>query len=321
MKQLLFLVVFLFLFNQTLAFSQPTIDQNKYTYEDVDINAPVSGDSEEDEEFDFDGFMSFEGDEGHLRFDDFQLPNAYGPNLPNVSAQVFSLMIMSKRCDLESYISVTYPVNLASPKVDDYVKSIFQESYDGALKEALESMDESLKDPETCPSTLASTLIYQSTFKILSTNPNVISIITLMNISAGFNHPQNIGKAINIDIKNLKKINLSDIFPQTEDSLKKLWPYLANQYCKNENSSSILPFFYGQTECPQGGFGPSTPLPDKWNKKEVNFEDLGGNVYLSPEGLNIELSGYQSWSYATGPSRVLIPKDQLLEMGASPAFW
>jgi hypothetical protein len=321
MKKFLFFFALLFLFQQGLVLAQPSIDQSKYVYDYYDINAPVSGAPDHDDQFDFDGFMSFQGDGGHLRFDDFKLPNAYGPNLAKVSAQVFSLRINSKRCDLTAYVSITYPVNLGSPQVDDYVKSLFKDIFETAVTGSLQMLDEELYDPNSCQ-TMTDIIVYQSSFKILSSNANVLSVAIMGNVSAGYNHPQNIGKAINIDIKNLKNINLSDIFPQTEASLKKLWPYLANAYCKLQNSPGTLPMFYGQSACPKGGFGPSSPLPTIWKNKGVNFGALGGNVYLAPEGLYIELGGYDSWSYARGPSKVFVPKDTLIrQMGASPAFW
>ncbi|MDR2301194.1 MAG: hypothetical protein LBF38_04040 [Deltaproteobacteria bacterium] len=320
MKNLLFLISLIFFFGQALAFGQPPIDQDRYSFDAYDINAPISGDSDE-EEFEFDGFTSFGGEEDNFRLDDFQLPNAYAPNLPNVSAEALSLTLKSKQCDLTAYVSVTYPVNLGSPELDDYVKSIFIDIYESAIAQSLAMMDEKLEGQETCPEDLSDIMIFQSSFKVLSASPEVISLVMYGNFLTGLNRPENLVKAININTKELRNIDSSDIFPQGETSYQKLWAYLANSYCKMEQGGSTLPVLYDRADCPKDGFGPASPLPENWTDPTTDFDDMGGNVYLTPEGLRVDLSSYESWGYVTGPAEILIPKDELQKMGASMAFW
>ncbi|MDR2301193.1 MAG: hypothetical protein LBF38_04035 [Deltaproteobacteria bacterium] len=320
MKKILLLTAFLMFFGQGLALGLPKIDPEKYVTDDYNVNSQVPKDSEDDE-FEFDGFMSPDNEEGNLRLDDFKLPNAYDLKLKNVSAKVLSLTIKPKRCDLTANVSLAYPVNLGNLAADKFVKTMYDDMFDDAIKEALEWLDEKMRDQETCPQSISNTVIYQSSFKIIETNPNIISLITYVNVSTGYFHPINHTRAKIIDIKTAGEVYLSDLFPQKQASLKKLWPYLANAYCKMDQGGSTLPVFYGQTECPKNGFGPSAALPEAWTDPGVDFQALGGNVYLSPKGLHVGLGAYQSWSYASGPTEVLVPKDEAIKMGASKAYW
>ncbi|MDR2386799.1 MAG: hypothetical protein LBE80_04335, partial [Deltaproteobacteria bacterium] len=320
-KKILFLTVFLVLCNQGLAFGQITIDQEKYIVDDYNINTQVPKDSAEDVNSDFNGFVSFRADKEALRLDNYQLPNAYSLNLPKVQAKFLSQTIKSKRCDLTSNISIAYPVNLGNSAADNFIKPIFEDGLQAAIEASLEFMDEELSERENCPESLSQPIIFQSSFKIIATNPDIISIIIYANKLTESNQPMNFLYAKIIDIKKLENIYLSDLFPQKEASLKKLWPYLANEYCKMKDDHSTLPIFYGRTECPKDGFGPSSPLPRAWQDPGVQADDLGGVVYLSPEGLHIDLEANDAWDQAPAPTKVLIPKEQAIEMGALPTFW
>jgi hypothetical protein len=46
-----------------------------------------------------------------------------------------------------------------------------------------------------------------------------------------------------------------------------------------------------------------------------------GNAYLTNEGLALRLGAYDGWSYADGPSLLVIDKAELVKLGADPALW
>jgi hypothetical protein len=320
LKKLLFIALIIFFAGQGLALAQYSIDQKKYTSDDYDYNQPTSADDEE--EGGVDGFSSFLYDDGEgFRLDKLSLPNAYDPKLTGVKAKALSLRIKSVKCDQTAYVSINYPVNVGDPKVDGFIEGLYKKMFDDAARQSLETLDDLLGDSDSCPQTMVDTIIFQSSFKILSINKNIVSIISLINISSGYFHPINGTRTFNIDTSGPKLLTLKDIFPDLNASLRRLWPYLANAYCAMREGGGTLPKFYGEAKCEPGGYGQSSPLPKGWAGAGADFQNLGGIVNLTPEGLRIELGAYDSWGYSTGPASVFIPKKEALDMGASPSMW
>jgi hypothetical protein len=307
--------------SQNLLLAQDIFDPNLYIVDDFDINAPDQHAPANHEELLHDGMWGFE-ETLDLRADDYKLPNVFSRSLPdNVAAKVFSLRVKSKKCDQTAYITVSYPTNLINDNVEKYFRTISEELYDSAIEEVKVKLDESSQDSDNCDDIFPKVMIFQSSFKILATDGGIISLVFFGNYAPGGAHPDSFVRADNINVKTIKDVTLTDVFPNTKSSLRKLWPYLANIYCSKEASQGSLPEFFGGTKCRATGFNQDSPLPKVWTEEHLYFTSLGDAVYLSPEGLHITLESYSAWGYIYGSVEALIPKYAAIAMGASPAIW
>jgi hypothetical protein len=336
MKKMTFITIFIFIFQGT-AYAQDTIDKTKFSVDEYNLFDPKqnseisdtesSGKEDNFDEIDpWDGFQgNYKGDDKliNMRLDGFSLPNAFDNNLPKVKAGVFSRRIKTLKCDLTAYISMNYPTNTGNKISDSFIKDYFKEIFDSTTKEAVELLKEKIYFEPECPDTINDTYIFQSSFTIYSPKPGIISIVILANTSFGFFHPINFTRSLNLYVDSGQELTFTDVFPAPKQSLKKLWPYLANKYCSEDYSQgqNMLPTFYGMAECPAEGFNESSHLPNNFTGETIQLTDLGNALYFTSEGLSIFLEAYSSWGYALGPTEIFIPKAEAVEMGASPTIW
>ncbi|MDR0620908.1 MAG: hypothetical protein LBJ61_03410 [Deltaproteobacteria bacterium] len=337
MTKIALLTLLVFFSLNSLALAQSELVLSQFEIDDYNVNSPTDqtggqgesqgegqGESEGEGAYfvsTFSGFYNLGYGEDGFRKDAYELPNAYGPSLPKAEARFFSARLKSKRCpEVEGFVSVAYPVNLG-PELDAYVKGQFEEFFAAAQDRVATILADWQERKEGCLDLAGDSAIYQSSFKVLSGGPKILSILAYHNLAAGYFHPSNGITISNLDAKTAKPLSMADFFPDRERSLKRLWPFLANQYCSMENGGGFLPNFYGGGECQAGGYGENSPLPVRLDGAEVTFENLGGMVYADPTGLWIGLNAYAAWGYASNDAWVLVPKSQALEMGASASLW
>jgi hypothetical protein len=326
MKTLLGVIFFLSFTN--LVYAEFAIDENNYLVEEFNLYAPPPTAEAEDEFYEgfLDGFQrNHEEDEllEGMRFDDYRLQNAFDENLPEVKAEVFGLKISSKKCESTTYISLNYPTNTGSDASDNYIQSFFESLLDSTIQQAVETMDEDVESDGECPKWIPK-YVFQSSFAVFSPKPGLISIHIIGNHSFGGNHPMNYHRSLNVRTKDGHELTFADVFPKPQESIKKLWPYLANRYCSEEEfpgRGDTLPHFFGGDECRPGGYDDSSPLPDNLNNETLELSDLAEAVFFTSEGMLLFLDAYSGWAYVWGPATIFIPKKEAMEMGVSPSIW
>jgi hypothetical protein len=112
-------------------------------------------------------------------------------------------------------------------------------------------------------------------------------------------------------------LGVADLFPDREKGLAGLYSYVWGRVCGQDPPRESLPRFFGGAPCG----GKSAPAPPQGFLAEAEtLDDLGGLV-LTPEGAGIHIDPSSAWSWAEGPFSLVIPKEELVGMGADPALW
>ncbi|MDR0620352.1 MAG: hypothetical protein LBJ61_00500 [Deltaproteobacteria bacterium] len=132
-------------------------------------------------------------------------------------------------------------------------------------------------------------------------------------------HPNQGYDVLNYNLTKGQELTLDDLFPEGLVTAS-LWGVVAKEWC-SFNDYKKLPSFYGLSEDTDWCAKPdSIPLPASLTTYPISLKSLG-NGYLTKDGLVLQLGAYEGWSYADGPSTLLISKDTLKKLGAKASIW
>jgi hypothetical protein len=241
-----------------------------------------------------------------------------GRELPNLGFKTVRGTFRDPKCrGVFNEVWVTYPSNTGSRALDQKLQNEAKEFFlDGGNNDNFGSIDD-CPGPDEMPSRN-----YEagSNFIAYSSSRDYISIfISSYNSHIGAAHPMHGYKSLNYNIKTDQVVEIQDLFPQTEESLAKIWPALAKLWCTKYNQET-LPRYY---EIPEryNCSSKNIPLPKQFRTgPNLSFDALGV-AYLTRKGLAVMLDPYLGWYYATGPIEVLLPKELLIRAGANREFW
>lgn len=247
--------------------------------------------------------------------------NRYSESLPGLQAMTSSYAKADKICPgVQMDISVSQPIATGDQRLDE----IFVERF----KEAMRQADEFayFEDPSECPEddgdgpgNAESSL----TFEAHSASPSLISIVYENFVSVPYAaHPSTSYETFNYDLKAGRELAISDIFipSKAERGLRALWAEVAKGWCAY-NEYKRLPDFYNMDyETDWCASTIKAPLPKALAENPESLAYLG-NAFLTEAGLALQLDAYQGWSYADGPSRLVISKSDMIRLGAKPGLW
>jgi hypothetical protein len=162
----------------------------------------------------------------------------------------------------------------------------------------------------------------QRVFAAHSPSPSIISVIYTVFRSSPFDaHPYTEFEAFTFDLAKSRELTLDDIIPpeSSPQALEALWAEAAKGWCAY-NDHHTLPSFYGLFDDGLCSKPESAPLPPALAQDRSSLKALG-NAYLTSEGLALRLAPSDGWSYAEGPSELVLKKGALVKFGAKASIW
>ncbi|MDR1110491.1 MAG: hypothetical protein LBP92_07325 [Deltaproteobacteria bacterium] len=237
-----------------------------------------------------------------------------GAELPNLGFSTLRGTFPDPKCPaLKNEVGVTFPVGIDSPGLDKRLAEQAKAKFD-----ELSSLEAgSCPGPgETPPNPVTDVKV---TFTATSPSRNYLSLLdTVFESSPMAAHPSTTTSATTYNLQTGQPLKLSDLFADPAKSMPKLWAQMAAGFCEDYGHET-LPYFYGLPE-DQGCASKDIPLPDALKGADIPFSALGSAV-LTTDGLQIILDAGDAWSYADGPAELVIPKDDLVKMGAKMETW
>jgi hypothetical protein len=210
-------------------------------------------------------------------------------------------------------LAAFYPQGLdGGGPLDQAVKA----AADGLMADARQGSEDLARDPGDCGAFAHAGYSVGSRAFVLP--GKVTSVLFNYDQSSGGAHPSYGYKSVNLvpagpGGEAAAELLASGLFPDPARSLPLLWARIFRDTCAMGNDTA--PGFYGAPACS----GPAPPLPDQLTPSSTL--DGMGHAVLTSLGLTVSLDPYECWSWATGPVRLDISKDDLVGMGASPDFW
>jgi hypothetical protein len=178
-------------------------------------------------------------------------------------------------------------------------------------------------DPSECPSqeALAEGAEIQRIFEVHSPSKGILSIAYQMFSATPLAvHPNTTFESYNHSLAQGRPLKLGDLFPGEDAPAAVLWAVVAPKWCAYNDYRS-LPSFYGfDPEADLCAKPKEIPLPAALVADPDSLAALG-NAYLTEDGLMLRLAAYDGWSYADGPSALLVGKDELVAVGADKTLW
>ncbi|MDR2142185.1 MAG: DUF4163 domain-containing protein [Deltaproteobacteria bacterium] len=207
-------------------------------------------------------------------------------------------------------IQVSYPSLTGDDKVDTLIRDNFTETFLEKKAEAVETLakfecPKSSKDPE----------IYEIevSFRAYSPSPGYLSVLyESFDGRVRLAHPSTDYHSSTYLIGQGREMTIKDLFADPKKSLPLFWAYIAPKW-REVKKKDTNPFFYGE-------FPEEAPLPQRLEVADVALEALGNPVF-TPDGLFLRLAADDGWSHADGPTTLIVPKEELLKMGANPKIW
>jgi hypothetical protein len=132
-------------------------------------------------------------------------------------------------------------------------------------------------------------------------------------------HGYRIFQAYNFNLETGKLLELTDLFPNPEQSLEAFFSIIYKDSCSEDSNHLTTPHFYGGVPC-QAENGTVPAPPREFLVKVDSLENLG-NIVFTPEGATVNIGPHTAWSWAEGPYVLRIPKEELIKIGANPAIW
>jgi hypothetical protein len=245
--------------------------------------------------------------------------NGYAPELSSLGALTASLAIADPVCpDLLTTVRLSRPAATGDDLLDEILALELRKELRAAQKE-----EPAASSPSECPSAEAARQGAERVrvFEAHSPSPGILSVVYLSFASSpDMVHPYTSFESFTYSLSEGRELGLGDVLGGGFGQPAALWAKVAAKWCAYGGHRS-LPAFYGLDDgagyCDNPG---GAPLPPALAADPGSLAALG-NAYLTSQGLVLQLGAYDGWSYADGPSTLLIDKEEMIEAGADPAIW
>ncbi|MDR2351908.1 MAG: DUF4163 domain-containing protein [Deltaproteobacteria bacterium] len=225
--------------------------------------------------------------------------------------------ICPKKIELKT--SMSYPQWTGNPKVDETIATKAATWIEDAKKQAIETLSDVNICPDHSPDApipLDATVDYE----YFNSSPNFVSLLFTDSGFTGGAHGYLNYHSLNFNLETGEEVKLSDLFPDTVNSLTLFFEYIYVNTCLGENNTSAsIPNLYGDVPCDTTS-KKVPPPPQEFLNNTKTLVDLG-NLVLTKEGALINIDPYDAWSWAQGPFKLSITKNNLITMGAPASFW
>ena len=245
--------------------------------------------------------------------------NSYAPELPSLGAATVSLAGTDKLCKtIKIDVKLSKPVGTGSEILDALNAVELRSELNRYLANPLdlESASECANFEKRDDAVEA-----QRTFTAYSPNPKILSVLYSVFVSSPWAaHPHTYFEALNYDLSAGRDLTISDILPPGEGpGLEALWAAAAKGWCEY-NDYHVIPSYYGLEGDDLCKAPEKIPLPPALVADRDDLKGLG-LVTLTNEGLVISLGANDGWSYADGPSELVIDKAAMIKLGARSEIW
>jgi hypothetical protein len=216
----------------------------------------------------------------------------------------FPVLLLSQKIKYEtlsykdSNSAKRYQISVKYPQIVKHYDDKVQKQLNSIIKAEINNVaDDFKKDMEEWDMTDVSrdfSSEFDCSFEIYYNMDNIFSFsFEIFTYYAGAAHPYSYSKCMNLDIENVKIIDLNSMFKDTVSGLNKLSEYCYNDLKKQSDSSDF-------------GFD------EDWVKEGTKpTSEYFANILVEKNGLLVKFNGYQVASYAAGPKEVKIPYSEL----------